>query len=195
MDTNNSKEIEVEGEVCMECEQSLAAEDDREITEGGVYCRPCFTRLARDVKAIIEEQSSNINLPLAFIGAIVGGAVGVVAWWGVTVVTGWNIGIIAVVISIAVAKGILFTTGGKRSLQLQVMAVAVSILAYLYANYLVLRTFVIKENNELEQILTLIPNVDIFIEATKNSLDGMSLLFLGIVVWVAWQNTKPIQIG
>ncbi len=195
MEIDNSKETEAKGEICQECEQALSTEDDKEITEGGVFCRPCFTRLAEEVKSILEEQSANINLPFAFIGAIFGGAVGILAWWGVTVVTNWNIGIVAVVIGIAVAKGILFTTGGKRSIQLQVMAVGVSLISFLYANYLVLRTFVIRENNELEEILTVIPNVDIFIEASRNSLDGMSLLFLGIVVWVAWQNLKPIQIG
>ncbi len=195
MDTDNSKDAEVEDEICLECEQTLSTEDDREITEGGVYCRPCFTKLSREVQAIIEEQSANINWPLAFIGAVIGAALGVLAWWGVTVLTGWNIGIIAVVISIAVAKAILYTTGGKRSVQLQVMGVSISILAYFYANYLVLRTFAIKENNELEQILTLIPNLDIFLEVSKNSLDGMSLLFLGIVVWIAWQTLKPFQIG
>lgn len=193
MDTDQNQELVVKDEICQECGQTLPSEVDSEVTEGGIFCRPCFTRLTQEVKAILEDQGSDINWSTAFLGAIGGGAIGVFAWWGVTVVTGWNIGLIAVVIGIAVAKGILFTTGGKRSQQLQIMAVGVSILSYIYANYLVLRSFLIKDNPELESTLTWVPNLNVFLEATRVSMDVMSLLFLGIVIWVTWQNLKPIQ--
>src|SRR3989442_8905525 len=87
-------------------------------------------------------MSQDINYPIAAIGAILGGVVGALAWWGLTVLTKIGFGLVAVVIGLLVGHGTLRFAGGKRSVGLQVMAVAVGALSFLVAVYLVNMTFI-----------------------------------------------------
>src|SRR3989442_768166 len=87
-------------------------------------------------------MSQDINYPIAAIGAILGGVVGALAWWGLTVLTKIGFGLVAVVIGLLVGHGTLRFAGGKRSVGLQVMAVAVGALSFLVAVYFVNMTFI-----------------------------------------------------
>ncbi|MGD8833611.1 MAG: hypothetical protein PVJ84_11185 [Desulfobacteraceae bacterium] len=187
-------QTEAEMIVCMQCGQELNAEDDRETTDEGVLCCNCYDSLAAQVKSLIEQQGQGINYPLAIIGAALGGIVGAAIWWGFTVMTGWEFGLVAVVIGFTVAKGILLFTGGKRSIELQILAVVVSALSYFYANYLVSRTWVLKEYPEYGGNIGLIPDISIFIEMTRLTFGMFTAIFLAIVVWQAWQLVAPAKI-
>ena len=187
-------QVEAEPMVCMQCEQELNENDDRETTDKGVLCRNCYDSLAAQVKSLIEQQGQDINYPMAIIGAVIGGIVGAVIWWGFTVLTGWEFGLVAIVIGFTVAKGILVLAGGKRSVELQILAVIVSALSYFYANYLVSRTWVLKEYPQMAENMGLIPDISMFIEVTKLTFGMFTFIFLAIVVWQAWQLVAPAKI-
>lgn len=179
---------------CIQCEQKLNEDDDREMTDKGVMCRGCYDSLAAQVRALIEQQAEDINYPMAMIGALLGGIVGVVIWWGFTVITQFEFGLVAVVIAFTVAKGMLFLTGGKRSRGLQIMAVAISVIAYFYANYLVSRTWIIKEYPQMGESLGILPDMAMLIKITQLSFGAFTVIFLAIVVWKAWQLVAPVKI-
>ena len=187
-------QTEAESMVCLQCEQVLNENDDRETTENGVLCRNCYDNLAAQVKALVDQQGKDINYPMAVIGALLGGMAGAIAWWGFTVITGWKFGLVAVVIGITVAKGILLLTGGKRSTELQIIAVATSILSYFYANYLVSRTMLLKEYPEMAQNLGLVPDIQIFFQITQLTFGLFTVIFLAIVIWQAWRMLAPAKI-
>ena len=107
-----------------------------------MFCRTCYDILKLQVRTGVAAMSEGINYPIAAIGAILGGTVGALAWWGLTVLTQIGFGLVAVVIGLLVGHGTLLFARGKRSFGLQVIAVAVGALSFLVAVYLVNMTFI-----------------------------------------------------
>lgn len=182
---------------CVQCNSVLHEGQDRQATDGGVFCRPCFEQLQEHVRRSLEAQGENINYPMAFTGAVLGGLVGAVAWWGFTVVTNIAFGLVAVVIGFTVGKGATILSGNKRAVGLQALAVVVAGLSYLYASYLVNRTFVLRalaEQGE-ELVLPLLPAPGLLVEVVGLSFDVMDVVFIAIVLWQAWKIPAPIRLA
>ena len=187
-----------EGEVrCAECNTVLAQGQDREVTDDGVFCRPCYNNLTAQVHQAIQAQSMDINYPMALVGALLGGAVGVLAWWGFTVMTHIAFGLVAVVIGIAVGKGVTLLAGDKRSQGLQIMSVVVAALSFVYASYLVNRTFIHQAFAEegTEVALPLLPGPGLLFEVVALDFGLFEIVFLGIVLYEAWIIPRPVRLA
>lgn len=182
---------------CSECETVLTEGQDREVTDEGVFCRPCFSNLTAQLEQVFAQQGENINYLMAAVGGIVGAALGVVVWWGFTVLTEIAFGLVAVVIGFAVGKGVVLLSGEKRHLNLQLLSCAISLLAYFYAAYLVNRTFLIKAFAEKgqEALLPLLPDPALFVEVIGLGFGVMDLVFLAIVLFQAWKMPAPYKIS
>src|SRR6185295_16756193 len=149
--------------------------------------RPCFDSLTSQVREAVVSQGQDVNYGLAAVGGILGAAVGVLVWWGVTVTTEYSLGIVALVIGFGVGKGVTMFSGNKRSRGLQILSVGISLLAFCYASYLVTRSFVIKTfRDEGQEILVpLIPDPALFLRVIRGGFGGMDILFLAIVLYEA----------
>ena len=182
---------------CAQCSSVLHEGQDRQATDGGVFCRPCFDQLQEHVRRSLQAQGEDINYPMAFIGAVLGGLVGAVAWWGFTVVTNIAFGLVAVVIGFTVGKGVTILSGYKRAVGLQVLAVVVAGLSYVYASYLVNRTFVLRAMAEQgeEIVLPLLPAPGLLVEVVGLSFGVMDVVFLAIVLWQAWKIPAPTRLA
>ena len=182
---------------CAECGVLLTEGQDREETEGGFFCRPCFDELRAQVREAWESQGKDINYPMAMVGALLGAVVGVFVWWGFTVVTEIGFGLVAVVIGLAVAKGATLFSGNKRSSGLQGLSVAVSTIAFFWASYLVNRTFILQAYAQKEQEVALpwLPSLDLLVDVVGIDFGVMNLVFLGIVVYEAWKIPAPIRMA
>ena len=174
---------------CLECERILRATEDCEVTHKGLFCRACFSRLTVQLNTLTGLHAQKINYPAALAGALGGAAGGIAVWWGFAVLTHIQFGLVAVVIGIAVARGMLLATGGRRSRPLRFMGLAVSAVAYLYAHYLVTRTFLIEAYPQFAETLALWPHPAVFMEVTVDSLNSFALLFLALVLWQTWHAT------
>lgn len=186
------------GEVrCGECHTALAEGQDREVTEDGVFCRPCYNNLTAQLQQVLAAQGVDINYGGALVGGLLGAAAGVLAWWGFTVLTKIAFGLVAVVIGVAVAKGVVLLSGDKRHLNLQIMSTAVSVVAFFYASYLVNRTFILRAMAERGEtvVLPFAPPLPVFFEVVKLGFGVMDLVFLAIVVYEAWKIPAPIRLG
>ncbi len=181
---------------CAECGASLAESDSRVETDDGTFCETCFANLRAQVEHALRQQSADINYPMAAVGAIGGAVIGVLAWWGFTVVTNISFGLVAVVIGFAVGKGTVMLSGNKHSTGLQALSISVSIVAFFYANYLVTRTFVHQAWAEegMEGALPLVPNPALLFEVIALGFGIMDVVFLAIVVYEAWKIPAPIKI-
>lgn len=182
---------------CTECGTKFHQGQDCEITDGGTFCRPCFNNLTAQIQQAVAQQSENINYPMALVGAVAGGAIGVVAWWGFTVLTQVAFGLVAVVIGIAVAKGAVLFSGNKRSTGLQGLSVVVSVVAFFYASYLVNRSFVHHAFAEegLPGQLPLLPPVAALIEVISLNFGVMDIVFLAIALYQAWIIPAPAKLA
>ena len=123
---------------------------------------------------------------------------GALAWWGLTVLTKIGFGLVAVVIGLLVGHGTLRFAGGKRSVGLQMLAVAVGALSFLVAVYLVNMTFIneaLAHRGEAWRVGFPPPSVNVFYQVIAANFGIMKLVFLGIIVYEAWFIPRPIKLA
>src|SRR5262249_18127597 len=144
----------------------------------------------------VAAQSADIDYARAAVGAIAGGVGGALLWWGFTVATHVAFGLVAVVIGVAVGKGVLIMTGGKRSQGLQALSVTVAVPAFGLGNYLVNRSFIMEQlaKSGRTMVLPLVPtNLAMLVKVTTAGFQIFDLIFLFIVVNQAWRIPAPIR--
>ena len=182
---------------CAQCSTVLREGEDRETTEEGVFCRPCFNNLTVQLRQAIEAQGTEINYSMAVVGGLLGAGIGIGAWWGFTVVTNIVFGLVAVVIGFTVGKGVIILSGDKRSQGLQILSVAIAALSFFYATFLVNRTFILRDYAERgeEVDIPLLPSPELFFEVVRLGFRIMDLVFLAIVVYQAWKIPAPLKIS
>ena len=186
----------VQQTTCAECGTTLAEGQEREVTGNGTFCRACFERLREQLRQAVEAQQRDVPWMRAVLGGLAGAALGVLAWWGFTIVTEIAFGLIAVGIGIAVGKGIVLASGQKRSQALQVLSVAISVAAFTYASYLVNRTFLQRAfaAQGTPGTLPFLPGPQLFFNVVKVGFGVMDVVFLAIVVYEAWKIPAPARL-
>jgi hypothetical protein len=136
-----------------------------------------------------------VNYPLSTLGGLLGGAVGVLAWWGFTVMTKISFGLVAVVIGYAVGHGVLRIGGYRRAVGLQVISATIAALSFVTASFLVTRSFYnISAVEQGFELLPLVPPLPVLIEVLKMGGSPMDLLYLGIVLYEAWRIPAPMRL-
>ena len=192
----NGTDAEPQAIPCSECGRMLSEGQDREATEDAVFCRPCFDDLTAQLHQAVAGQGQGIDYSRAVAGGLLGAALGVLVWWGFTVVTGISFGLVAIVIGIAVGKGVVMMSGNKRSRELQITSAVIAILGFVYASYLVNRTFVQRALAEQGQggILPWIPSPELLLNVLQLGFSFMDVVFLAIVVYEAWKIPAPMRV-
>lgn len=180
---------------CAECNTYLSEGQDRVVTADATFCRSCFENLSAQVRYVVDAQGQGIDYQRAVLGAVLGGAVGVLVWWGFTVMTKVSFGLVAIVIGIAVGKGILRMTGGKRHRNLQIISVIVATISFAYASYLVNRTFILQAYAEQGLRLPLAPDLQTLFAVVRAGFGVIDLVFLAIVVYQAWKIPAPFELA
>ncbi len=183
--------------ICLQCESVIPPGTPRHTTEDGAVCASCLEAIKSQVQATLDEQGRDINWVNALLGGLLGGSLGVLVWWGLTVLTDRAFGLVAIVIGFLVGKGIVLLTGGKRARGLQILSVLIAAVAYGYASYLVNRTFLLRlaaEDPDLSLMvgLPLVPDPGLLVDVVGLDFGFMDALFLAIVVWQAWRQPAPV---
>src|SRR5215467_11467816 len=185
---------------CARC-QSALGESERVPAGDRVFCRTCSDIVKLQTRTGVAASSSllsdSINYPFAAAGAILGGAVGALAWWGVTVLTHIGFGLVAVVIGPLVGHGTLRFAGGKRSMGLQVLAVVVGTVSFLVAVYLVNMTFIneaLAQRGDAMRVGFPPRGLAMLYHVIAANFGVMKLVFLGIIVYEAWFIPRPIKL-
>ncbi len=169
---------------CARCDRTLSG-DDRVEADDRVFCRSCHETLRHQIELSLGAMSSDINYPMAFVGAVLGGAAGAALWWGFTVLTKISFGLIAVAIGYAVGWGTIRFAGDKRSRGLQVLSAAVALASYFVATYLVNATFINKalaERGDGQRIAMLPTDPALFARVVAVGFGLMDFVFLAIVL-------------
>lgn len=178
---------------CQQCGRTLSPGEQRVQTEGGVFCPSCFDQLKAQLTAVADAQGRDINYFMALLGGCLGGAAGAAVWWGFTILTEFEFGLVAIVIGLAVSRGILYLTGGKRALPLQILSVAIAGISYFYAKYLVSRSFALQGEDGIA--LPWFPDLELFYRVLTLTIGGFDLVFLAIVIWEAWRGLAPLKVA
>ena len=181
---------------CARCEKTLT-EGDRVAAQDRLFCRSCYEVLKFELKRTVASLSENINYPMAVLGAVLGGAVGTLAWWGFTVLTKIGFGLMAVAIGFLVGHGAARFAGGKRSVGLQVLAVAVGTVSFLVAAYLVNMTFIneaLAQRGDSLRVPFPPVSLNMFYKVLALNFGVMKFVFLAIVVYEAWIIPRPVKL-
>ena len=183
-------------DVCAQCGKPLA-DGDRVVAGDRSFCRACYETLFQELQRSVHALTTDINYPMAAIGAVLGGVAGSVLWWGLTVVTKIAFGLAAVGIGWLVGHGTVRFAGGKRSTGLQVLAVVVSIVSFGIASYLVNMTFINEEwarRGIAERIPFPPPSLEAMVRIVTLGFGVMDAVFVGILVWQAWVIPRAPQL-
>jgi hypothetical protein len=181
---------------CARCRAAVSA-SDRVTADERVFCRTCYEILKLELRRGVASMSEDVNYPMAALGAVLGGVVGVLAWWGFTVLTNIGFGLVAVVIGFLVGHGAARFAGGKRSAGLQAISVAVAVLSFLVAVYLVNMTFInaaLVERGDPWRVTFPPASLDMFYRVVTINFGIMKLVFLAIVAYEAWIIPRPIKL-
>ena len=183
-------------ETCAQCGRTLTA-DDRVAAGDRLFCRSCYATLRAQAEQVVTAMSTDINYLNATVGAVLGGTVGALLWWGFTVVTHFALGLVAIAIGVLTAMGAVKFAGGKRSSGLQGLSVVVSLVSYVVASYLVNMTFVNKalaERGDSFRVGFPPQSLELFGRVLTANLGIMDAVFLAIVVYEAWKIPRPIAL-
>jgi hypothetical protein len=183
-------------ETCAQCGRTLTA-DDRVAAGDRVFCRSCYASLRAQVEQAVTAMSTDINYLNAAVGAVLGGTVGALLWWGFTVVTHFSLGLVAIAIGVLTAMGAVKFAGGKRSTGLQGLSVVVALASYVVATYLVNMTFVNKalaEQGDSFRIAFPPQSLALAGRVLTARLGIMDAVFLAIVLWEAWKIPRPMAL-
>jgi hypothetical protein len=181
---------------CAQCSKELASYDS--VSSGGrLFCQSCYASLRSELEATVAAMSADVNYPQAIIGALLGGIVGVLAWWGFTVLTKVAFGLVAVAIGFLVGFGTVRFAGGKRSAGLQAVSIVVAATSYVAATYLVNMTFInraLAEQGETFRVAFPPQSLDVLYRVVAADFGVMDLVFLAIIVYEAWKIPRPIAL-
>jgi hypothetical protein len=135
---------------------------------------------------------------MAMAGAILGGVLGTLAWWGFTALTHVAFGLVAVAIGFLVGHGAMQFAGGKRAVGLQVLAVTVAAVCFIVATYLVNMTVInqhLASRGEAWRVPFPPPNAQVFYRVVATGFGVMDVLFLAVIVWEAWIIPRPSELA
>jgi hypothetical protein len=141
--------------------------------------------------------SDAVNYPMAALGAILGGTVGTLAWWGITVFTRTGFGALAVVIGLVVGYGALLFAGGKRSVGLQALSLVTGVLSFLVAAYLVNMTVLnqmLAERGEAARVAFPPTSLETFYKVVAINFGVMKAAFLAVIAYLAWVVPRPSKL-
>jgi|SRR6185503_2016777 len=182
-------------EHCAECGKLLDPLD-RVAAGDRVFCTSCHAMLRQQIEGAVQAMGEDINYANAALGALLGGVVGILGWWGVTVATGWSIGLIAVGLGWAVGAGTVRFSGGKRSQGLQFLSAGTACASWVVASYLVNMTFINRELAQKGDAMR-VPFPPTSLEMAGTVLGAgfglMDVVFLAIMAWEAWKMPRPIR--
>lgn len=187
---------EIDTTTCAQCSRGVAPAEA--VTTGGrTFCRTCYASLRAELEAMVAATSTDVNYLQAAAGAVLGGMVGALAWWGFTVLTHIAFGLFAVAIGFLVGQGTVRFSGGKRSAGLQTLSVAVALLSYVAATYLVNMTFInqaLAKQGETFRVAFPPQSVQLLFRVVAIDFGVMDVVFVAIAVWEAWKIPRPIAL-
>lgn len=188
-------DIPGESITCAQC--SIEVPVGQEVrTQNASFCQSCFAQMKLILEDSIAEQGKSINFGGAVVGGLIGGLVGALIWWGFTVVTNIQFGLVAVVIGWGVGKGVTTMSGQKRALSLQIISVGLAAVSYVMSSYWVSWTFYNRyaAQEGFEGSLPFIPDPALLMDVVSAGFEMFDLIFVAIVLWQAWKMPMPIKL-
>jgi hypothetical protein len=170
---------------------------DRVVVGDHSYCGPCHEAVLQQIEDVVGGMSTNVNYPMAVVGAVLGGAVGAAFWWGFIVLTDVAFDLVAVAIGFLVGRGTTRFAGRKRSHGLQVLSAGVALASFLAAAYLVNVAHLnrgLVERGASWRVPMWPAHPLAFWDVATVGFGVVDLLLLVVVLWQAWELPAPVKL-
>jgi hypothetical protein len=176
---------------CQLCEAEIPEGHQVEVQGKGrrglnsIICPNC----ASGIEQGLQAETENPNLVLAVLAGLAAAAAGTLVWYGVVVITNYQLGFIAVGVGWLVAMAVVFGSGRKRGDALQAISVAITLVALVMSEYLIVRyaltEFLIEQGfTEIPLFLPLGAMLELVVKSIQENL--FTLIFWAIALWAAW---------
>jgi hypothetical protein len=170
---------------CVACNRPLV--DTYHTINDKLLCESCRRRIESDWTG----GSSAARAAKAFVLGLAGAAIGAALYYAVLALTGYEIGLIAIVVGFLAGKGVRMGSGGRGGAGYQAMAVALTYLA-IVSTYvpLILRSV---EGNMPDIATAMVAAIAMpFLLGMKNII---GLLIIGFAVFQAWVMNKRTNLA
>lgn len=131
-----------------------------------------------------DAGSERPNMVGAVLAGLAAAVVSALVWYGIVVLTNYQIGLVAVGVGFLVGLAVTVGSGGRRGLPLQIVSVAITLPAMALGEYLVVRHFVAAEQ-AVPWLLP--PGVMLKLVVAGLEADPLTLLFWAIALWTAFK--------
>ncbi len=177
---------------CQRCQAEIPEGHQVEVrgrgrqAQNALLCANCAAELEREMQA----ETENPNLILAALAGLGAAAIGALVWYGVVVITNYQVGIIAAGIGWLVGIAVVFGSGRKRGPALQAISVIITLMALAVSQYLIMRHFAVEYLTEQEPGFPGLPLLlpvglmfELVVEGLKSDL--LTIVFWGIALLAA----------
>lgn len=130
--------------VCAECSTPIGLGDEHFIIKATkkkekdtFLCAQCLAKL----ETALEEETRSPNILRAFGLGLAGAVVAGFIWYFFVTLTGWQIGIIAILMGWLVGQGVVWGAGHKRGTPLRWISVLLTLVAIFFSEYLIFNHF------------------------------------------------------
>ena len=177
-----SKPIELRGE-------HLKIKESKKGEKASFLCSDCLAK----AQTALEEETLKPNIPKAFLVGLGAAAVAGLIWYFFVTLTGWEIGIIAVLMGWLVGQGVVWGAGHKRGTPLQWISVLLTIIAIFASQYLIWNYFF----HDVGGVGNL--TIDQFLEVYGAYLgEGsgfLDIVFFAIALWQAYVTPRQRKLA
>jgi hypothetical protein len=150
-----------------------------------IYCPVC----ALAVEQQLQAETKDPDPIFALLAGLAAAVVGILIWYGLVVITNYHLGFVAIVIGWLVAIAVVLGAGRKRGPGLQALSIAITLVALVISQWLIVRYFSVQALAELgfKEIPLLLP-LGTMLDLVITSLgeDPLALVFWALALWAAF---------
>ncbi len=178
---------------CLQCQQPVG--ETYYEAAGKTVCERC----KRQIEWHLAEGAGFVGFLKALAFGSIGGALGALLWYAVRALTGYEVGLIAILVGWLVGRGVNLGTGGRGGVGFQILAVLVTYTS-IALQYLPDVWKAINESQKLEgaaRVVAFVIAVPLAFVAPFLGLPQniIGILIIGFGLWQAWKMNARLQVA
>lgn len=130
--------------VCGQCQAEIAGKDAYSYKDNNnnelFLCESCRT----DVEKYFKAETKNPNIIMALILGSISGVVAGVIWYYLSILTGYQIGYVAIGVGFIIGWAVVIGSGNKRGMGLQLMSAVITLVTLFVSEYFITLHYILQ---------------------------------------------------